>query len=95
MKERWNQPQMQIQTNQQEKTAIHQAFEELTTKAKLEYGADHASLGATLEQIQELIEAKWPATQDAPMVREVIHGRNCDHAAQNHSTRDQRQRVQT
>ena len=61
---------MQIQTNQQEKTAAHQALEELTTKAKLEYRADHASLAAMLVQILELIEAKWPATQDTPKWRD-------------------------
>ena len=51
----------------------HHALEELTTKAKQEYGAVHASSAQTLEPILELIEAKCPATQDAPMVGEMAH----------------------
>ena len=57
---------MQIPTN-------HQAREEQTTKAKLEYGADHVSLASTLEQILEHIEAKWSSSQDSPMVGEMVH----------------------
>ena len=72
VKERWEQLEGPIRANFQE-NAAQQALEDSTFKAKPECGIYHDSSASTREQILELIDVKWPATQDVSRVGDMVH----------------------